>query len=140
MGATKLGLVSPYTNFLLTDIGKNLKLRFSYPNCLHILSLLKSPKFRKDIATTELSTMVYNDMVDRWKEPLKTATTPKNAQTAEATNNKGDESQLDQEKTNQSQDSVNTGADIDGVGKAANGAASASKQTSDGDTVMSTEA
>lgn len=84
--------------------------------------------------------MVYNDMVDRWKEPLKTATTPKNAQTAEATNNKGDESQLDQEKTNQSQDSVNTGADIDGVGKAANGAASASKQTSDGDTVMSTEA
>ncbi|KAG7828239.1 hypothetical protein KL942_004312 [Ogataea angusta] len=42
-----------------------------YPNCLHVLSMLKSPQFRKDIAKAELSSVLYNDMVERWKEPLR---------------------------------------------------------------------
>ncbi|KAG7903637.1 hypothetical protein KL907_003664 [Ogataea polymorpha] len=42
-----------------------------YPNCLHVLTMLKSPQFRKDIAKAELSSVLYNDMVERWKEPLR---------------------------------------------------------------------
>ncbi|GMG21467.1 unnamed protein product [Ambrosiozyma monospora] len=41
-----------------------------YPNCLHILTLLKSPHFRSSISKQELSSLIYQDMVDRWKEPL----------------------------------------------------------------------
>ncbi|OWB55234.1 hypothetical protein B5S28_g1102 [[Candida] boidinii] len=78
--------------------------------------------------------------LERWKEPLKTATTPKNVQNTDAATIEAGQSQLDQEKTNQTLDSVNTESDGDAVGKAAIGATSAEKQTSDGDTAMSTNA
>ncbi|ODV86193.1 hypothetical protein CANARDRAFT_182882, partial [[Candida] arabinofermentans NRRL YB-2248] len=39
-----------------------------YPNCLHILTLLKSEQFRKDVSKTETSTILFNDMVGRWRE------------------------------------------------------------------------
>ncbi|KAH3663363.1 hypothetical protein OGAPHI_005353 [Ogataea philodendri] len=42
-----------------------------YPNCLYVLTMLKSEQFRKDIAKAELSSVLYNDMVERWKEPLR---------------------------------------------------------------------
>ncbi|CCG23803.1 Soh1 RNA polymerase II mediator complex subunit [Candida orthopsilosis Co 90-125] len=39
-----------------------------YPNCLHILSLLQSEQFRRDIANPEIMNVLMNDMVTRWQE------------------------------------------------------------------------
>ncbi|KAF6006459.1 hypothetical protein HII13_005136 [Brettanomyces bruxellensis] len=41
-----------------------------YPDCLHILTLLQSEEFRKQISKFEVSSVIYNDMVARWKAPL----------------------------------------------------------------------
>ena len=41
-----------------------------YPDCLHILTLLQSEEFRKQVSKFEVSSVIYNDMVARWKEPL----------------------------------------------------------------------
>ncbi|CDK25961.1 unnamed protein product [Kuraishia capsulata CBS 1993] len=41
-----------------------------YPNCLHILTLLKSPQFREQISRQDLTELLFNDMVNRWKEPI----------------------------------------------------------------------
>lgn len=42
-----------------------------YPNCLHILTLLQSEEFRKNIANPEFMSSLMNDMVKRWQEPEK---------------------------------------------------------------------
>ncbi|KAG5418819.1 SOH1 [Candida metapsilosis] len=39
-----------------------------YPNCLHILSLLQSEQFRRDIVNPEIMNVLMNDMVKRWQE------------------------------------------------------------------------
>ncbi|VVT51053.1 uncharacterized protein SAPINGB_P002968 [Magnusiomyces paraingens] len=44
-----------------------------YPNCLFVLSLLKEPRFRKDIAREDVSTMFMDDFYMRW---LKKTTNP----------------------------------------------------------------
>lgn len=44
--------------------------RLVYPDCLHILTLLKSAEFRSQITKFEVGSVIYNDMVKRWKEPL----------------------------------------------------------------------
>ncbi|CAK9441209.1 uncharacterized protein LODBEIA_P50780 [Lodderomyces beijingensis] len=38
-----------------------------YPNCLHILKLLQSEVFRKDIVNPEVMNLLMNDMVQRWQ-------------------------------------------------------------------------
>ncbi|QPG75311.1 hypothetical protein FOA43_002663 [Brettanomyces nanus] len=38
-----------------------------YPDCLHVLTLLKSKEFRRQISKFEVSSVIYNDMVKRWK-------------------------------------------------------------------------
>ncbi|RLV91407.1 Mediator of RNA polymerase II transcription subunit 31 [Spathaspora sp. JA1] len=38
-----------------------------YPNCLHILSLLQSEEFRKNIVNQEFMNTLMNDMVKRWQ-------------------------------------------------------------------------
>lgn len=37
-----------------------------YPNCLHILTLLQSEEFRKNIVNPEFMNTIMNDMVKRW--------------------------------------------------------------------------
>lgn len=39
-----------------------------YPNCLHILTLLKSEEFRKSIVNPEFMNLLMNDMVKRWQD------------------------------------------------------------------------
>ncbi|ODV94370.1 hypothetical protein PACTADRAFT_21832, partial [Pachysolen tannophilus NRRL Y-2460] len=39
-----------------------------YPNCLHILMLLKDKSFRDSILRQDIASLIMNDMVDRWKE------------------------------------------------------------------------
>lgn len=38
-----------------------------YPNCLHILTLLQSPDFRKQIVNPALMNTLMNDMVKKWQ-------------------------------------------------------------------------
>lgn len=39
-----------------------------YPNCLHILTLLQTEEFRKNIVNPEFMNTVMNDMVKRWQD------------------------------------------------------------------------
>ena len=39
-----------------------------YPNCLHILSLLQSEEFRRNIISPDFMNRVMNDMVQRWQQ------------------------------------------------------------------------
>lgn len=47
-----------------------------YPNCLHILTLLQTEEFRKNIVNPEFMNMVMNDMVKRWQDPDKDSQAP----------------------------------------------------------------
>lgn len=38
-----------------------------YPNCLHILTLLKNKQFRKNIRNENFRNTLMNDMVQRWQ-------------------------------------------------------------------------
>lgn len=38
-----------------------------YPNCLHILTLLQNPEFRKNIVNPDFMNTLMNDMVQRWQ-------------------------------------------------------------------------
>lgn len=38
-----------------------------YPNCLHILTLLQSEEFRKNIVNPEFMNTLMNDMVQKWQ-------------------------------------------------------------------------
>lgn len=41
-----------------------------YPDCLHILTLLRNEQFRNELLNQNFTNMLYNDMVDYWKEAL----------------------------------------------------------------------
>lgn len=41
-----------------------------YPNCLHILTLLQNDQFRLELFNQNFTNVLYNDMVESWKEPL----------------------------------------------------------------------
>ncbi|KAG0682097.1 suppressor of hpr1 [Pichia californica] len=41
-----------------------------YPNCLHILSLLQFESFRNQILNSNFTNLLFNDMLEYWKEPL----------------------------------------------------------------------
>lgn len=41
-----------------------------YPNCLHILSMLQNERFRMDVQNQNFTNLLYNDMVEYWREPL----------------------------------------------------------------------
>lgn len=38
-----------------------------YPNCLHVLTLLQNPSFRKNIVNPEFMNTLMNDMVQKWQ-------------------------------------------------------------------------
>lgn len=41
-----------------------------YPDCLHILTLLQNENFRIQLLNQNFTSILYNDMVDYWREPL----------------------------------------------------------------------
>lgn len=41
-----------------------------YPDCLHILTLLQNENFRNEILNPNFTNLLYNDMMEYWKEPL----------------------------------------------------------------------
>lgn len=41
-----------------------------YPNCLHILTMLQNEHFRTELLNQNFTNMLYNDMVEYWKEAL----------------------------------------------------------------------
>lgn len=41
-----------------------------YPNCLHILTLLQNENFRNELLNQNFTNLLYNDMLEYWKEPL----------------------------------------------------------------------
>lgn len=57
-----------------------------YPNCLHILTLLQNPEFRKNIVNPDFMNTLMNDMVQRWQNQddkiFTTSPTEKNADSA----------------------------------------------------------
>lgn len=40
-----------------------------YPNCLHVLSLLKEPRFRQEITRADLAKMFMDDFYMKWLDP-----------------------------------------------------------------------
>lgn len=40
-----------------------------YPNCLHILSLLKEPRFRQEITRADLAKVFMDDFYMKWLDP-----------------------------------------------------------------------
>lgn len=41
-----------------------------YPNCLHILTLLQNDQFKMNLLNQNFTNVLYNDMVELWKEPM----------------------------------------------------------------------
>lgn len=70
-----------------------------YPNCLHILTLLQSPDFRKQIVNPALMNTLMNDMVKKWQgsDDLEGGTSQQQKDLYDVIS--GDKSEKEKEKT-----------------------------------------
>lgn len=59
-----------YLNYLNYWKDPNYSKFLVYPNCLHILTLLQNSQFRDSINDQNFINLLFNDMVELWKEPL----------------------------------------------------------------------